>query len=819
MVASRGVPSSLSAHYGPAVPLGDPSGDGPIVVPTGTGVEIRDTAAGGVPVIGVFRTAGAVAHAAVSGTSAFLFLGKRGLIALDLSDPASPVAAGSLAGLGDVVRGAASPSGYGLAAASDSVIHFLAWTASGDLSLLRTIAFTDGRRVNALAARSDSFLVASSRGGVIPRLILTLYRLRAGAAAPESLAEAAFNGHDATDLAWVGPLAFVADGNQGVLVVNMTTRSIVRVVAVQGNKLVRSLDANDTSVVATAQGRTLAKFRRAGAAGDSLADPIFDLLEQEPIHARIRGGFAIVSTVDLEAPPEPDEEGRGALEFAALAAGAAPAPVGGTGRTRRVAWSGGYAFVADYTGGLRVYRAAGPDSALVGVLPAAGIARVYDVALDPARNLAYLASGAGGLDIVDVTDPAVPTAVTNVPLPGLASAVALAGSNLVAVARRGGSPGVTFVDVTAPGAPVVRGSVEAPLLEDPRTLAARDTILFVADETLGVLSVGFGDPDAPARRGVPSGFAARDLDLAGDLLLVATRSRGLQIVDVFDPASPILRAEIPTPPALGVARSGASAALFLGEEGVLIVDVQSPSSPAVRGPIATPGAPRDGAWSGDTLLIAAALGLERYTVAAAGSPVPGLAVRLDPAGVLPRASITWGPVSLPGIVGLNLYRDLGPATAGTSDPGGRRVNPSLLDPGTTAATDDALTAGVEHRYRLEAFFADGSSRKVAEGTLFVPIHPRLGRPYPNPYRPHGGVAFLPYRVLPGPAGRILTLRVYDAVGRLVRTATATAPAAGGFGNVTWDGRDKLGRRVPDGIYFLQLRGAGLDDSRAVTLLR
>jgi hypothetical protein len=117
---------------------------------------------------------------------------------------------------------------------------------------------------------------------------------------------------------------------------------------------------------------------------------------------------------------------------------------------------------------------------------------------------------------------------------------------------------------------------------------------------------------------------------------------------------------------------------------------------------------------------------------------------------------------------------------------------------------------------LEAFFADGGSRKIAEGSILVSSSARAGRPFPNPYRPSGGDLTLPYVA---PKGGVLTLRVHDVSGRLIRSIRTVVAGGGGFGSVIWDGRDGAGRRVPDGFYFLHIEGAGLDDARTITLLR
>jgi hypothetical protein len=366
---------------------------------------------------------------------------------------------------------------------------------------------------------------------------------------------------------------------------------------------------------------------------------------------------------------------------------------------------------------------------------------------------------------------------------------------------------------------IARGSIGPPAVLDPRALAARDTVLFVADELLGVRSIGFGNPDVPTAPGVSSGAAARDLDLAGGQLLVATVSQGLQIVDVTNPQAPFLRGEFATPPLLGVTQSGSSAVVFTGEDGAIVVDIANPSTPFARGPIPVPGTARDGVWVGDTLLVAASLGLERFQVSPAPVAVPALNVTLDAASALPRAIISWAPITIPGVAGLNLYRDLGTGAGTSTLPSGRLVNRGLMPPGATSTVDDSLTAGADHRYRLEAFFTDGSSVKVAEGTLFVSAAAKVGRVYPNPFRPKNGAASISYRVASAGSGQRVTLRVYDLAGRLVRESSSTAPAGGGFGVVSWDGKDARGRLATDGIYFLRVTGAGLEDSRVITLLR
>jgi hypothetical protein len=816
VVAVRGLPSSVAAEYGAAVPLDPPHTPGTYAIATRWGIEVRNAASPADPPVGTFRTSGTVRSLAVRGEVAYLFAGNRGIVAVDLSDASDLTAIGALGDLGNVTAGAVSGAGDALAAASDQGLHFIAIAGPGALAFRSTRTYADAREVRAVEARADSFLVASERISPTRRLFLTLYRFPAGAVEPESLREFSVPLQAPSALVWLGDLAFLATGNSGVTVVDIRTGA-TRTTPAGGSRFVRDLDVNDSLVVATLSAAGLGKFRRSGAAGDTLVGFTSENLQLEPTRVTLTGSRVVVSTQSALSSEEPDEIGRSAIELRDLDTPGAVATLGGTGRTRRVAIHQGYAYVADYVGGLRVYRADGPDTSLVGVLPVSGFSRVVDVALDPPRGRAYLAAMSGGLQIVDISDPSSPALLSSHPLSDQVSAVAVIDSTLVVAGRRGiSSPGISFVDVTLPTAPLTRGELSVPL-GDPRAIAVKDTIAFVADATLGLYSVGFRDPDSPGMVGTSSGFAARDLHLSGNQLLVGTRSAGLQIVDVFQPSIPILRSTLPTPSIHGVSRSGNSAVLFLGENEALVVDISDPFAPASRGPIAVPGVARDGTWVGDTLVVAASFSIERFRVNPAASVVPALQITVDPEVLLPKARISWSVAAPAGLVGWNLYRDVLTSPASATQPLGVRVNGPLLPAGTSEIVDETVPSGVPLRYRLEGFFEDGSARKLAEGSTQLTVAPAVGLAFPNPYTPDPGLVTVPFTVSLSEHGPIEGT-VHDAHGRVVRDIEV-APPSGGFGAVVWDGRNSSGRAVSSGIYFIRIRGPGLDRAIRVVLVR
>jgi hypothetical protein len=88
----------------------------------------------------------------------------------------------------------------------------------------------------------------------------------------------------------------------------------------------------------------------------------------------------------------------------------------------------------------------------------------------------------------------------------------------------------------------------------------------------------------------------------------------------------------------------------------------------------------------------------------------------------------------------------------------------------------------------------------------------LGEAYPNPFNP---VTTIPFSL--AREGRV-TLDVYDALGRRVRTLFDGARPAGPQ-DMVWDGRDDDGRAVSSGVYFVRLDADGQTATRKVTILK
>ena len=94
-----------------------------------------------------------------------------------------------------------------------------------------------------------------------------------------------------------------------------------------------------------------------------------------------------------------------------------------------------------------------------------------------------------------------------------------------------------------------------------------------------------------------------------------------------------------------------------------------------------------------------------------------------------------------------------------------------------------------------------------------PVRSMLLPNVPNPFNPRTEVRFdLPRS---GP----VTLRVYDARGRAVRTLETGTMFDRGRHAVVWDGRDDTGGMAASGVYFVKLQTEGGNDTRRVMLVK
>lgn len=112
-----------------------------------------------------------------------------------------------------------------------------------------------------------------------------------------------------------------------------------------------------------------------------------------------------------------------------------------------------------------------------------------------------------------------------------------------------------------------------------------------------------------------------------------------------------------------------------------------------------------------------------------------------------------------------------------------------------------------------AALARGNVSKDVESEDFEPVPETFGleQNHPNPFNPS---TVIRYHL---PQGMRVTLTVYNLLGQTVRTLVNREQPAGSHA-VMWDGRDRLGRDVPSGVYLYRLAGDGFVETRKMILL-
>lgn len=96
--------------------------------------------------------------------------------------------------------------------------------------------------------------------------------------------------------------------------------------------------------------------------------------------------------------------------------------------------------------------------------------------------------------------------------------------------------------------------------------------------------------------------------------------------------------------------------------------------------------------------------------------------------------------------------------------------------------------------------------------LAAPSAIALEQNYPNPFNPQTSIRFQ----LPEAAA--VTLRVYDVLGRQVKTLLAGEMGAGDH-EAVWDGTDASGLRVPSGVYLYRLEAGNVVRIRQMTMMK
>ena len=201
------------------------------------------------------------------------------------------------------------------------------------------------------------------------------------------------------------------------------------------------------------------------------------------------------------------------------------------GYAENVYVAGGYAYVADKEGGMRVIDVSDPTTPVeVGSAPEQGLWGYRDVYV--AGPYAYVATG-GSLRVIDVSNPTVPLEVGSTSS-AAGESVYVAGN----YAYTAGGSGLRIFDVSTPAAPVEVGAYDTP--GSGHGIYVAGNYAYVADGYGGLRVVDVSNPATPVEVGAydTSSDYALDVYVAGGYAYVGDEGIELRIVDVSNPAAP-----------------------------------------------------------------------------------------------------------------------------------------------------------------------------------------------------------------------------------------------------------------------------------------
>lgn len=242
----------------------------------------------------------------------------------------------------------------------------------------------------------------------------------------------------------------------------------------------------------------------------------------------------------------------------------------------------GYAYVCNYDASLGVVNVTNPASP-VNVMEVPSGYRTARIIFD--GNYAYVAVGDSGMHIYNVTNPAAPVFTSKIKTTGRAAslyygAVTISGNPTghIFISNRNPAPGISAVNVAAPASPVTSSFLSA--LAAPSGSAYTPFYaggkVYVAYGTAGMRIIDVSNPSSPALLSTADlGGDSREVVVSGNYAYVAARDSGVYVVDVTNPASPVKVKTIKTPRARGIAISGTKVYVAASDSGMGYIDAST----------------------------------------------------------------------------------------------------------------------------------------------------------------------------------------------------------------------------------------------------
>ncbi len=280
-----------------------------------------------------------------------------------------------------------------------------------------------------------------------------------------------------------------------------------------------------------------------------------------------------------------------------------------------------------------------------------GVYNLYGDAVGVAvsGNYAYVPVETQGVDVINISNPATPSWVSNYEPPGSDSALHVAVSGNYAYVAYAYA-GLLVLNISNPASLTRVGACDTSGYA--RRVAVSGSYAYVADDTAGLQVLNISNPAAPTRiGGYDTSGNAYGVAVSGDYAYVADYGAGLQIISISDPAAPTRVGGYDTiGHAYSVAVSGDYAYVADSTGGLQVINISNPAAPSWAGSYggATGVYAYDVALSGDYAYVACdRAGLQVVTRICAALPAtPWSPAPADQAtNVSLEADLDWADVS------------------------------------------------------------------------------------------------------------------------------------------------------------------------------
>ncbi|NOR18179.1 T9SS type A sorting domain-containing protein, partial [candidate division WOR-3 bacterium] len=438
--------------------------------------------------------------------------------------------------------------------------------------------------------------------------------------------------------------------------------------------------------------------------------------------------------------------------------------------------------------GIVIINITDPYNAYIeGTLNTPGIAKGICVS----NSHAYVAD-ISSTRIINVSNPANPFEVGKYKhLVTFAQDVAISG-NYAYVAY--GWDGLIIVDISNPYFPYEVGFWDTPYIA--RGVAVSDSYAYVADADSGLRIIDITNPFSPYEVGYCDTIGwVEHAVISGDYAYLACGNSGfLKIIDISNPAIPLLVSSLLATGGSRIVKQGQY--VYLGGS---IIDVSNPYAPFEIGRFSTASGI---AISEDYLYVLEPFRV--YDVSDHSSPV--LLSSLDVYGSDIALQDNYAFIGA-GVYVIDIADPFNPDMVGYYFPG---LHGGVGPSGRLEVFDYNiyLTSGRRGLHILRFTGAPGIEEvrsKKQKVRLQV---------YPNPFRQMTTIKFQ----IPSSKSQV-TMSIYDVSGRLVKNFNLKSEISNLQSEVSWNGVDDAGQKLPSGVYFCRLDIGEFSETQKILLLK